>query len=104
MWIENFRQFLNHSLRRFEDWARCLSLPQALRSRRVPESAQKSLLALEGLGLEKAQFSTDEQHADWCVNFSYRYRSLHCQIQVSILEQTSGMLRIYEVLQRSDEA
>lgn len=104
MWIENFRQFLNHSLQRFADWLRGGELLWARWGRRGLAYPEASLPALEGFGPGEAQFSIDPQHGGWRADLSYRYRSLHCQVQASALELTPGMQRVHRALQGLEEA
>jgi hypothetical protein len=100
MWIDSFRQFLNRSFQRFADWLHAIELRARWRS--APLEA--SLPALEGFGPSKVQFDIDAQHGNWRADLTYRYRSLHCLVQVSLFEPTPGMQHIYRALPRPDEA
>jgi hypothetical protein len=104
MWFDTFRQFLNHSLQRIADWVRGVEILPAHWFHWDPTSLGASLPALEEFGPGEAHFSIDPQHGGWRADLSYGYRSLHCQVRVSILEPTPGMKQIYRMLREPDEA
>ena len=105
MWIENFRQFLDRSLQRIGEWARGMEFLPRFLVRRRPASAEERVSVQPGFGVGggKAPFPMDVLPDDWYVAASYRFRSFHCHMRVSILEPTRGMKFIYRALEAPDE-
>jgi hypothetical protein len=102
MWIKNFQQFLNHTLERIGKWATGLEfLPARLIGRASP---WEILSQRSWFGSRKVQSIPTPTTAYQHLHVTYSYRSLHCHMQVQILESTPGMQFIHRALQRSHEA
>ena len=112
--MNSFRRFLERSFRRLTGWMQSAASPPAAKTppgtenllarlyRWSPVGIRANLPDLEGLGPGEAllagQAAAEALQNGWRLDLGYHYRSLDCQVQVSLQPLTPGLQRILRAL------